>query len=509
MNRNQLRLSAVGLTVLMVIVGAKGLDHLPGEVRTGIGTERTAMAAAQTQLTGLRSQIAGEVQTEPELFQALKFGREWPDRFNRAEIELRAAARDLDDLNKLEKSDHRSDRQQAEKLLASEKQSRTQALADASAVQADAAKWLDARKNLPRQLAAMERNYQALHNLDLSAASAAVTKAEGDWPEKKTDLESRLSSARELIAQTDAQWQGSGEARRKAASGAATGAEAASLLTLGERLQGTADGVSKKVAEIQTLTGQLYLSWDKLLVDMQTKGSDYQQKIRTVRTQLANAAAKTGQVSSDEQWTTVPRARYEAMKSDLGMAVEHKAAGKYDFEAEHVSQPAGMAYVAPPSQGSNQYGYWDHRGGSDFWVFYGQYALMRDLLFNRSYRPFERYEYDEYRDYRTRNQTYYGHDAATNNAPKYGSAGTATQQGYSSSSYAKSGGFRESKYAAKSGNYRDSQYATPAARNPGGDNSPKVFGKQSPQSQPRAAPAPRTYRPAAPRSAPRSFGRRR
>jgi len=50
-----------------------------------------------------------------------------------------------------------------------------------------------------------------------------------------------------------------------------------------------------------------------------------------------------------------------------------------------VAQPAGFAYVAPPSQGSNQYGYWEHRGGGDFWVFYGQYALLRDLLFNRQY----------------------------------------------------------------------------------------------------------------------------
>ena len=53
----------------------------------------------------------------------------------------------------------------------------------------------------------------------------------------------------------------------------------------------------------------------------------------------------------------------EAMESNLGMAVEHKPAGKYDTESERVAQPAGFAYMAPPGQ-SNQYGYWDHAAGA-------------------------------------------------------------------------------------------------------------------------------------------------
>ena len=77
--------------------------------------------------------------------------------------------------------------------------------------------------------------------------------------------------------------------------------------------------------------------------------------------------------------------------------------------------------------------------------------LLRDLLWNHNYRPFDRYEWEDYRTYSSRGQTYYGHDAASN-APKYGSQGTATQKGYSSSNYAKSGGFRDSQYASKSGN---------------------------------------------------------
>ena len=134
---------------------------------------------------------------------------------------------------------------------------------------------------------------------------------------------------------------------------------------------------------------------------------------------------------------------------------------------------------------------------------------MRDLLFNRDYRPLDRYEYEDYRNYRQRNQTYYGRDTATGATPKYGTSGTATQERYSGSTFSKSGGFKDSKYASKPGRYRDSQYATPSMRDPNGDHSGRTFGSGasrplSPRMAPRAAPR------SMPRSSPgRTFGSRR
>ena len=173
-------------------------------------------------------------------------------------------------------------------------------------------------------------------------------------------------------------------------------------------------------------------------------------KSRPSRTTVADATGKDGTTTSDEKWVDVSRAQYQAMEKDLGMAIEHKPAGKYDTESERVAQPAGFAYMAPPGQ-SNQYGHWEQQSnGTSFWVFYGQYALMRDLLFNHSYRPLDYREYHDYYTYRQRNETYYGRDTATQ-APKYGTAGTATQERYSGSTFAKSGGFQDSKYASKPG----------------------------------------------------------
>jgi hypothetical protein len=511
MSRSQLRISAVVLTVLMVVVAASALDHLPGGLRGQIDAERAALAGARTQLGALRSQVAGQAQSEPDLFRALPFGREWPDRFSQAENELRSAANEVDDLTRIEKRDRRSDRRQVETLLSEERKFRTQSLADGAGVATDAARWIDAKDRLPQRIPDMERDYRAIHDFDLGPLAAAVERAGADWPEKKADLDARLASVRALAAQADAPWQSTAEARRRVAAGDLTGAGA--LLGLEESLKTSAADLPKKAGELQSLSAQLYTSWDKLLVDMQVRGDgnarEYDQQIRTVRTRLTNAAAQTGDVSSDEQWAIVPHATYDAMRNDLGMAIEHKPAGRYDYESERVAQPAGMAYVAPPAQGSNQYGYWDHRDGRDFWVFYGQYALLRDLLSNHDYRPFDRYEWEDYRNYRTRGQTYYGNDGA-GGAPRYGSQGTATEKRYSTSNYAQSGGFRDSKYAGKSGGYRDSQYASPAARDPNADRTPKTFGHSATPSAPPA----RTYRPAPTparppmRSPGRSFGHR-
>ena len=230
---------------------------------------------------------------------------------------------------------------------------------------------------------------------------------------------------------------------------------------------------------------------------MEARGSgdarDYDQKIRTVKTHVDGRRREDRGHHVRRAWVDVPET-YDAMRNDLGMAVEHKPAGKYDSEAERVAQPAGFAYMAPPGQASNQYGYWDHRDGRDFWVFYGQYALMRDLLFNHDYRPLDRCEWEGYRSYQSRGQTYYGHDSAS--GQKYGTHGAPTQQRYSGSSYAQSGGFKDSQYAAKRGGFGGSKYASPsgggALRCSAGHGPGPEF-RRRPCAVSIPAPAPRTF----------------
>jgi hypothetical protein len=493
---------AVLLSAAIVVVLFAGLDSLPRDIRNQIGAERTAYAAAQKQLESSKAEVARDRAQEPELFAALPSAAGYGGRLASGQNMLAAASRDLDDLAALEKRNRRSDRDRAASLLQHARQARENALAEAEGVRKDAAHWIDLKQRLPQEVQDMERDYKAVQALDLGGLTAAVQKAQGDWPEKKSDLETRLAAVKTTAAGAEQAWQSSAEARRAAAANQTAKVDYGVLFGAADKLKTAAADLPKQADGLKSLAGQLYGSWDKLLVDMRSRDGKYEQQIRTVRTQVADASAKNGTTASEDNWVEVSRAQYQAMERNLGMAIEHKPTGKYDIESERVAQPPGFAYMAPPGQ-SNRYGYWDNSGGHSFWVFYGQYALMRDLLFSRDYRPLDRYEYENYRRYEDRRQTYYGEGAG--GGQKYGTAGSSTQEHYSGSTFARGGGFKDSKYASKPGGYSSSKYASP-----GGDRSGQTFGRQAsppPARSYRPSPVPR---PSMPRSSPgRSFGRRR
>ncbi len=514
MNKSALKFLAILIGVLMLAVLFSGLDDLPRAVRAQVDSERAALASAQKQVESAKREVMGEVAADPVLFGSVMASRQWPVQLGQDWTALQSAARAMDELTRLQKANRRQDRQRVEALLQQERGQRQQALTSATSVQKEAAHWVDMKKRLPETLQAMDSDYRTIHSFDFTPVNSTVQKAEGDWPQKKADLDSRLSAMKTAIAQDDELWNSTAASRKAAAAGDFAHVEFGPLIAAADALHNSAADLPAKATEIRTLSGQLYNAWDKLLVDMETRGigsdKSYDQKIRTVTTHLADSTAKTGEITSDEKWVVVPQSTYKAMQNNLGMAIEHKSAGLYDVEAERVAQPAGFAYVAPPSQGSNQYGYWDHSGGHSFWVFYGQYALLRDLLWNHNYRPLDRNEWDGYSSSRTSGHTYYGRDDASGGS-RYGTAGSATQERYSGSTFAKSGGFKDSKFASKSGGYRDSRFSSPNARDPNANHDAKTFGNRP--SQPRVTPPSRSYRPSTPRARPpssgRSFGRRR
>jgi len=511
-NRSVLKFLAFAIVIAMIVVAMNGLSGLPRSLKSQIDAEHKELASAKTRFASAQDEVLHDLQTNADLFQGIGSSKQWPDQLSKSLGDLQYASRDMDQLDQIRREDRSGNRQQAETLLAQERDLRTKSLNAALAIQKDAAHWVDLKEHLPQAVSAMSRDEQTVASFDLASLASFVQHTEADWPDKKPDLDGRLSALQTEVSNSQAVWQKSAGVRKAAEAGDSAHVDYQALFGAADQLQQTAADVNAKSAEIRTLGGQLYDSWDKLLVDMETRGhlggKTWDQKIRTVRTHYPDATLRDGKTTSDEQWVEVAQATYDAEKNDLGMAIGHKPAGKYDSEAERVAQPAGFAYMAPLSQGRNQYGYWDHRDGRDFWVFYGQYALMRDLLFNHDYRPIDRYEWDGYRDNWSRGRTYYGSDPSNHNAPRYGTSGTSTADRYSGSSYAKSGGFKDSKYASKSGNYRDSKFASPNASNPNADHSPQHFGSGSGSSAPRSAPRPSSPRPSyRPPSGARRFGR--
>jgi hypothetical protein len=501
MNRGFLKFAAVVLGTGLVVVPFLGLDGLPRDLRKQIAAERTAFPQTERQIKDAQNAVAHDLSAEPELFRGIPASQRWQNDLSTAASALQASG--MDELTALDKQNHRKDRDRAATLLARERSIRTLASGQVAKIQKEADHWVELKKQLPETLTRMDRDYQMIRSFDAAPLTAELQKAQSDYPDKRADLQSRFDNEiRQRQAADEALWNDTAAARKQAASGNLAGLDTAALLTAAEKIHTDSALLPQKRTEIEGLVGQLNTSWDKVLVDMEKSGRTYKEQVRTVST------PKDGQTTSREDWVEVSEGKYDAQKNNLGMAIEHKPLGKYDIEADRVAQPAGFAYMAPPGQ-RNQYGYWDNRGGGQsFWVWYGQYALMRDLLFNHRYIPLPSYDYYEYRDYRTRGQTYYGRNE-TGSGYKYGTQGSSTAERYSGSRFGQSGGFKSSQYASKSGNYRDSQYATP-----GGNSAPKRFGSGS-SSPPSGGFRPSNPRPSSPRpsfrpspSTGRRFGRR-
>jgi hypothetical protein len=114
-------------------------------------------------------------------------------------------------------------------------------------------------------------------------------------------------------------------------------------------------------------------------------------------------------------WQQVDSGTYERYRPFLGMVILSKAPGGSVDESAH---PPGYQQV-----GDERYGQWrdDGRGGS-FWEFYGQYALLSNLIGGFG-RPIYRDDWDGYRNSRSRGQTYYGPGGGV-----YGTNGSTTRQ---------------------------------------------------------------------------------
>src|SRR5262245_14190886 len=500
MKQGGLKFIAALIATMMVVIPFAGLDSLPRDLRKQIAVERTALSDTQNKVKGAQAEVTREIQEEPELFRGIPASQRWPNQLSDVGTNLETASSEMDQLTALEKANRRQDRERVQSLLVQERQRRTAALNRSEEIRKEASHWVDMKRRLPEVLAQMDRDYQTVHGFDFGPTAGVVQKAAADWPEKKADLDSRLAALRASGAEAEQLWQSTAEARREAAANRLEGLDFAGLFAAAETLRGAAQDLPAKSSALGTLTGQLYSSWDKLLVDMRERKGAHEQQIRTV-------ATKDGKTTSDDKWVAVSSAQYRAMQNNLGMAIEHKSLGKWDSEAERVAQPPGLAYMAPPGQ-RNQYGYWEQRNGQDVWVWLAQYMILRDLLFNRDYRPIDRYDWDSYRTQQSRGETYYGRERGSD-APKYGTQAPGTQERYGGSSYSRSGGFKDSKYATKPGGYADSQYASPSSRQ-SGDSNPRSFGSGSSGSrEPRAVPVPSRPRssPSMPRSAPRRFGK--
>jgi hypothetical protein len=443
---------AIAGAFLLALLSVNCGSTLPRALRNDIASEKESLQQAERQLQHSQDTLRDDLAHSPDLFKGAAVSAEWPSRLQTAHATLERAKSDVQRLDQLSRTSRNpEDARRAEELLREERGLRQSALRDSESVESDANSWLDFQRNLPHYLTTMQTEYDDIHNVDLAPVAEVVQKAGQDWPAKKTELDSRLASLRQLPVAAETQWRATEAARQDAGAGKPTGPEVATLIQANDELQRDADKLKHDTEQLRAASGQLYDAWDKMLADLEVahRGGEtvYTEKLTTVRTHYTDVAAKKTEISSDTKWQDVPPSSYRAVENDLGMVIAHKDAGQFDSEAENKAQPPGFAYIAPPSVGSNQYGYWSHSGGESVWTFLPQYLIMRELLWGHSYRPIVINEYNGYQMARRSGQTYYGRETPAS-PPKYGSHGTFTAQRYASSRYVQSGGYGGSAYSS-------------------------------------------------------------
>lgn len=496
------RLSFVAL-VLAILVACGGL---PRSVRDDIALENDRLHEAERQLQHAQDTVRQDIAQAPDLFRDTTVPAEWNAKLGTAREELNNAENKNRELADLARRGREDARFRANELLRQERELRQAGLRDSQAVETGANKWIDFQRDLPSHLGEMDTTYKAIRAMDLTPVSGTVERAEKDWPAKKSDLDNRLASLREIPKAAETRWNATEAARKDASAGKATGAEVATLIQADDALSNDAKSLTAKSDELRGLCGQLYNSWDKILTDLDVShfgNREYRERIKTVRTHFIDVPSHKTETSSDERWVDVSEPAYQSVENDLGMAIAHKDAGVYDSEAETTPEPAGFAYIAPVSQGSNQYGYWTHSGGQSFWTFLPQYLILRELLWNHDYRPVLMDEYNGYRTAQRMGRSYYGQTTPTA-PPKYGTHGTFTQTHYAQSRYVQSGGFKGSAYASRNG--ASSRFEeSPHGNAPGaGSSAGKRFGFGANPPSGRRFGSPGGFR-----SPGRGFGRRR
>ncbi|MCE2440240.1 MAG: hypothetical protein J4F39_12535 [Candidatus Latescibacteria bacterium] len=118
-----------------------------------------------------------------------------------------------------------------------------------------------------------------------------------------------------------------------------------------------------------------------------------------------------GERRGTTEWIEVTEEVYRRYAAFLGMALVAKS----DKGVNGTPHPPGYHYVGNP-----QYGHWG--GGGSFWVFYGQYAMMRSLMGGGYGGQIYRNDYNDYRNNRDRRRPYFGRNR------QYGTEGSVTKK---------------------------------------------------------------------------------
>lgn len=462
MDRSTLKALVVAIVALMVVV------LIAGMAGGGISSETSRLARQELQSLDSQSRelqagsqtVSNALRDHARLFDD-STRTAWKERLKDAEQQLAAADRAAAEARALlEENDpeHESD---LVTTIDRVRSARETAVAEIGALLNAARRRVEFAKDRPAFLARVKTHLQTVEGIDLDGLRAEVSGAANRWEQKSADLNRRLQLIAKMVddartASTLANSQNEAFEKDPAT------ADLDAFFAADRSLNQLAADAPQAISNLRERIAQLDVSWDEMLVDMEIveSGNRYQffHSIKRVTTPAVvgseDEGAEAVAPTEETRRVSVNSATFKRHEKDLGMVLRHKPAGKYDDEAEASTQPPGYAYMAEPGQ-RNRYGYWQNRGGSSFWVWYGQYSLMRNLFYGPTYYPVRASSWSGYHRSRTTGRTFYGTDT---NKPRWGSGGSYTSSRYASSSYKRNSGYSGTKWRGSGGSFRSSPY---------------------------------------------------
>lgn len=461
----------LALFLLGALVFSLGSSGISRSVVREARAEELRVREVAADIENRTAEVTNDLRAEPELFARRDLATVWPREIEEARGLLEEAREEVTTALTLLDTDDPEKVGAIQTHLDQARSLRDRAHRIVTEIHQTSRRWVSTKRDFSRKLDEARQTHEKIAGTSLQDLESSVARAVADWPEKKEFLEARITFLKETVERASKNWEAAKDLRT-ASPADLEPADFERMISLESSLKTDLESLVSGRRDLPGLIAELYVSWDKTLADMEIReGSTVTFYLTYVTVRTPVAPASTGEdggqnsgppvePTKDSTQVKVNEKVYKSMEPHLGMVVEHKPAGKFDREAEKVIQPPGYAYMCPPEQKRNRYGYWEQRNGSNFWVFYGQYALMRELFWGNSYRG-GWVSGDSYRDFsrsRRLGKPYYG--KTDSGQSRFGKSGTFTRSRYQDSKYVKTGGFKNSQYVKSGGTYKGSRYSS-------------------------------------------------
>jgi hypothetical protein len=454
MDRKTLTTLAGGIIVLMILVVLVDslMGGIPGTVRDLYEQETEEVEKAAGLMTEARERVENLIRGDTSFLEPIAEREGWQGTLDLSQESIGKARAKLEgEAKSLFEENNSDDTQKLTAVLSEIRTARTTAVKTSDAIAERAEKLVDYKARRHEMVREAEADFKSIDAAKLAPLKVKATRAQADWPLKKVDISERMGIFDQMAGAAETSHDFIVAENEKPEDDIDFDA----LVSHHQALKQAAENYNQSLSSVSALLDQLYVSWDKILEDMEIREGAEVEFFHTYKMIRVN---RNNEQSVEDETEKVSKEFYQRHEDHLGMTMESKPKGKYDVEADKIASPPGYSYVGNP-----HYGRWEQRSGGSFWVFYGQYAFMRSLFWGPSfYRDVGYNDWQGYRSTRDAGRTYYGRDAG--GKPVYGSKGTLAKTKYAGSKYTRSGGYAATQYKRSGGTYRGSKYATKSSR---------------------------------------------